>query len=217
LAPRFNKLYRQAQRGGDNAHIPFFLHSFSGVTTMAHAKTSTLVMLAVSAAILAGCSSSVKLDEVPVETRTPVAKDAAAGNKAATTSQTAVATVDLSAKNANANANANTGLGRVVYFDFDSFSVKDEFRSVVEGHAKALVGQRNKRIVVEGHTDERGGREYNLALGQKRAEAVQRSLVLLGATAEQIEAVSYGEERPAATGSSEDAWAKNRRAELKDR
>lgn len=184
---------------------------------MAHAKTSTLVMLAVSAAILAGCSSSVKLDEVPVETRTPVAKDAAAGNKAATTSQTAVATVDLSAKNANANANANTGLGRVVYFDFDSFSVKDEFRSVVEGHAKALVVQRNKRIVVEGHTDERGGREYNLALGQKRAEAVQRSLVLLGATAEQIEAVSYGEERPAATGSSEDAWAKNRRAELKDR
>lgn len=184
---------------------------------MAHAKTSTLVMLAVSAVILAGCSSSVKLDEVPVETRTPVAKDAAAGNKAATTSQSGVATVDLSAKNANANANANTGLGRVVYFDFDSFSVKDEFRPVVEGHAKALVGQRNKRIVVEGHTDERGGREYNLALGQKRAEAVQRSLVLLGATAEQIEAVSYGEERPAATGSSEDAWAKNRRAELKDR
>lgn len=186
---------------------------------MAHAKTSTLVMLAVSAAILAGCSSSVKLDEVPVETRTPVAKDAAAGNKAATTSQTAVATVDLSAKNAGANANAmaTAGLGRVVYFDFDSFSVKDEFRPVVEGHAKALVGQRSKRIVVEGHTDERGGREYNLALGQKRAEAVQRSLVLLGATAEQIEAVSYGEERPAATGSSEDAWAKNRRAELKDR
>jgi peptidoglycan-associated lipoprotein len=105
----------------------------------------------------------------------------------------------------------------VVYFDFDSFSVKDEFRPVVEGHAKALVGQRSKRIVVEGHTDERGGREYNLALGQKRAEAVQRSLVLLGATAEQIEAVSYGEERPAANGSSEDAWAKNRRAELKDR
>lgn len=184
---------------------------------MAHAKTSTLVMLAVSVAILAGCSSSVKLDEVPVETRTPVAKDAAAGNKADSTSQSGVATVDLSAKNANANANANTGLGRVVYFDFDSFSVKDEFRPVVEGHAKALVGQRNKRIVVEGHTDERGGREYNLALGQKRAEAVQRSLVLLGATAEQIEAVSYGEERPAATGSSEDAWAKNRRAELKDR
>lgn len=184
---------------------------------MAHAKTSTLVMLAVSAAILAGCSSSVKLDEVPVETRTPVAKDAAAGNKAAATSQTAVATVDLSAKNANANAMANTGLGRVVYFDFDSFSVKDEFRPVVEGHAKALVGQRSKRIVVEGHTDERGGREYNLALGQKRAEAVQKSLLLLGATAEQIEAVSYGEERPAATGSSEDAWAKNRRAELKDR
>ena len=187
---------------------------------MAQAKTSTLVMLAVSAAILAGCSSSVKLDEVPVETRTPVVKDANAGNPATTASQSGVATVDLSAKNANAanaDAMAAAGLARLVYFDFDSFSVKDEFRPVVEGHARALVGQRNKRIVIEGHTDERGGREYNLALGQKRAEAVQRSLLLLGAKAEQIEAVSYGEERPAATGSSEDAWAKNRRAELKDR
>lgn len=184
---------------------------------MAYAKTSTLVMLAVAAAMLAGCSSSVKLDDVPVETRNPVSKDANAGNKAATASQSGVATVDLSAKNANANAMANAGLGRVVYFDFDSFSVKDEFRPVVEGHAKALAGQRSKRIVIEGHTDERGGREYNLALGQKRAEAVQKSVVLLGATAEQIEAVSYGEERPAANGSNEDAWAKNRRAELKDR
>ncbi|MDZ7812438.1 MAG: peptidoglycan-associated lipoprotein Pal [Ideonella sp.] len=186
---------------------------------MAQAKTSTLVMLAVSAAILAGCSSSVKLDEVPVETRTPVMKDANAGQPAANTSQSGVATVDLSAKNAAANADAMAaaGLARVVFFDFDSFSVKDEFRPVVEGHAKALVGQRNKRIVIEGHTDERGGREYNLALGQKRAEAVQRSLMLLGAKAEQMEAVSYGEERPAATSSGEDAWAKNRRAELKDR
>ncbi|TDM09489.1 MAG: peptidoglycan-associated lipoprotein Pal [Ideonella sp. MAG2] len=188
---------------------------------MAQAKTLTLVMLAVSAAVLAGCSSSVKLDEVPVETRVPVVKDATATNKPNTASQTAVATVDLSAKNANAAANADAmamaGLARVIYFDFDSFSVKDDYRATVEGHAKVLAGQRSKRIVIEGHTDERGGREYNLALGQKRAEAVQRSLTLLGAAAEQIEAVSYGEERPASTGSNEDAWAKNRRAELKDR
>jgi peptidoglycan-associated lipoprotein len=70
---------------------------------------------------------------------------------------------------------------------------------------------------VEGHTDERGGREYNLALGQKRAEAVARSLTLLGAADAQLEAVSFGEERPAVQGSDEAAWAKNRRAELKDR
>ena len=74
-----------------------------------------------------------------------------------------------------------------------------------------------KRMVIEGHTDERGGREYNLALGQKRAEAVLKSLELLGVSASQLEAVSFGEERPAATGSSEQAWAQNRRAELKDR
>ena len=116
-----------------------------------------------------------------------------------------------------AGAALPAGVGRVVYFDFDSFVVRDEFRSVVESHAKFLGANRAKRILVEGHTDERGGREYNLALGQKRAEAVQKSLQLLGVTENQVEAVSFGEERPAATGSDEAAWAKNRRAELKDR
>jgi peptidoglycan-associated lipoprotein len=72
-------------------------------------------------------------------------------------------------------------------------------------------------MVIEGHTDERGGREYNLALGQKRAEAVLRSLTLLGATDKQLEAVSFGEERPAVQGADESAWSRNRRAELKDR
>ena len=76
---------------------------------------------------------------------------------------------------------------------------------------------RTKRMTIEGHTDERGGREYNLALGQKRAEAVLRSMVLLGVQRRQLEAVSFGEERPAVQGSDEAAWAKNRRAELKDR
>jgi peptidoglycan-associated lipoprotein len=84
-------------------------------------------------------------------------------------------------------------------------------------HAKALAANRAKRMVIEGHTDERGGREYNLALGQKRAEAVVRSLALLGADEKQLEAVSFGKERPAVEGSDEAAGAKNRRAELKDR
>jgi peptidoglycan-associated lipoprotein len=106
---------------------------------------------------------------------------------------------------------------RVVYFDFDSYVVKDEYRGIVDAHAKLLTGDRNKRISIEGHTDERGGREYNLALGQKRAEAVQRALVLLGASDKQIEAVSFGKERPAVSGSDEAAWAQNRRAELKTR
>jgi peptidoglycan-associated lipoprotein len=87
---------------------------------------------------------------------------------------------------------------------------------VVDAHAKALVANRGRRMVVEGHTDERGGREYNLALGQKRALAVVKALTLLGASASQLEAVSYGEERAAVQASTEEAWAKNRRAELKD-
>jgi peptidoglycan-associated lipoprotein len=106
---------------------------------------------------------------------------------------------------------------RIVYFDFDSFVIKDEFKGLLDGHAKVLVRDGNKRLVVEGHTDDRGGREYNLALGQKRAEAVLRSLTLLGVSDRQVEAVSFGEERPAAAGSDEASWSKNRRAELKDR
>jgi peptidoglycan-associated lipoprotein len=125
-----------------------------------------------------------------------------------------VATVDLAASRAAAAA-ANAS--RIVYFDFDSFVIKDEFKPAIEAHAKALATDKARRLTIEGHTDERGGREYNLALGQKRAEAVARSLALLGAGDQQIEAVSFGEERPADPGHDEAAWAKNRRAELKDR
>jgi peptidoglycan-associated lipoprotein len=124
--------------------------------------------------------------------------------------------VDLS-KGAGGGTLAAGEAGRIVYFDFDSFAIRDEFRPVVESNARALAANKQKRLTIEGHTDERGGREYNLALGQKRAEAVQKALVLLGVNEGQIESVSYGEERPAAQGSDEAAWAKNRRAELKDR
>jgi peptidoglycan-associated lipoprotein len=166
------------------------------------------------AALLVGCSS-VKLDDkkAPVETRTPADGSGAAGaGSGAATPQSQVATVDL-----NRSAAAAATGSRVVYFDFDSFVVKDEFRPVIETHAKVLTTNKQKKVVIEGHTDERGGREYNLALGQKRAEAVAKSLTLLGAQDAQLEAVSFGKERPAAQGSDETAWAKNRRAELKDR
>ena len=160
---------------------------------------------------MAGCSST-KLDQpAPVETRTPtdVGANAGTGTKPA---ESAVKTVDL-----GAGSNLPAGLGRIVYFDFDSFVVKDEFRPVVEGNAKYLGANKAKKMLIEGHTDERGSREYNLALGQKRAEAVQKALLLVGANDGQLEAVSFGEERPAVQGSDEAAWAKNRRAELKDR
>ena len=94
---------------------------------------------------------------------------------------------------------------------------KEDFRALIESHARLLAGNKGKRMRVEGHTDERGGREYNLALGQKRAEAVAKSLALLGAGDAQIEAVSFGKEQPVSEAHDEVAWAKNRRAELKDR
>ena len=131
--------------------------------------------------------------------------------------QSQVATVQAGQMGGRGVDGLPPGVGRIVYFDFDSFVVRDDGRPVVEAHARVLNANRSRKMIVEGHTDERGGREYNLALGQKRAEAVVRSLTLLGAGDAQLEAVSFGEERPAAQGSDEAAWAKNRRAELKDR
>jgi peptidoglycan-associated lipoprotein len=182
-----------------------------------------------AAALLVGCGTTTSLDDKnapPVETRTPVptagatvglpgaVKPGAATPTAAP--QSRVATVDLAAQNA-ANAAASALSQRIVYFDFDSFVIKDEFTPTLDVHAKALAASRAKKLTIEGHTDERGGREYNLALGQKRAEAVAKSLALLGAGEQQVEAVSFGKERPADNGHDEAAWAKNRRAELKDR
>ena len=186
--------------------------------TLLPARLQRMVFAAAAATVLAGCSS-VKLDnEVPVESRTP-AKVGAAGAGAAgaatgATGQSTVTPVDLTNKGA---AGAASGLARVVYFDFDSFAVKDEYRPVVEGQAKLLAADRKKRVAVEGHTDERGGREYNLALGQKRAEAVAKAMTLLGATDAQVEAVSFGKERPVAQGGDDAAMAKNRRAEINPR
>jgi peptidoglycan-associated lipoprotein len=162
-----------------------------------------------AAAILAGCSTTKLDDAVPVETRTPTAGSTSGANTTGKPEST-VNTVDLT-KGAN---DANNVAQRTVYFDFDSFVVKDEYRPMIDRFAKALAADRKKRLQVEGHTDERGGREYNLALGQKRAEAVAKSLALLGASDTQVEAVSFGKERPAAQGSDEAAYAKNRRAEL---
>jgi len=103
---------------------------------------------------------------------------------------------------------------RIIYFDLDSFIVKDEYKSLLDHHARFLAGNGKYKMLVQGNTDERGTREYNLALGQKRAEAIKKALLLLGAKEDQLEAVSLGEERPACDDSSEDCWSKNRRGEM---
>jgi peptidoglycan-associated lipoprotein len=103
---------------------------------------------------------------------------------------------------------------RLVYFDFDSFVIRPEFQSVIESHARFIKANKSRKVMIEGHTDERGGREYNLALGQKRAEAVRKAMSLLGVDESQLEAVSFGKEKPAALGTTEAAMEKNRRAEI---
>jgi peptidoglycan-associated lipoprotein len=162
--------------------------------------------------LVAGCASKVPLaDEkgAPIETRTGTTPGSA-GAGGAGSGQSGVTTV-------NTGSTASATAPRIVYFDFDSYTIRDEYRALIETSAKGLAGARSKRMTVEGHTDERGGSEYNLALGQKRAETVARAMALLGVNAEQVEAVSFGKERPAAQGSDEAAWAKNRRAEIKDK
>ncbi|HEY4082833.1 MAG TPA: peptidoglycan-associated lipoprotein Pal [Burkholderiaceae bacterium] len=169
----------------------------------------TLSLLAVAA--MAGCASKVDLDKTPV----PVVDHAPAAQPAAQPVQPAVSqvkTVDLGAEYTAAVSDK-----RVVYFDFDSFTVKDDYRGLLEAHAKRMNNDKKVALRLEGNTDERGGREYNLALGQKRAEAVAKSLEVVGVSAGQLEAVSFGKERPAADGHDEAAWAKNRRVELKDK
>lgn len=103
---------------------------------------------------------------------------------------------------------------RSVYYDFDTYTIKPEFRPMVEAHAAYLREHRGASLLIEGNGDERGGREYNLALGQRRAEAVKSMMVLLGVSERQIETVSFGEEKPKAVGHEESAWAQNRRSDI---
>ena len=166
------------------------------------------VILAVAfAAALAGCASGVKLDDVPVENRS-----ATAGTPTTPGGQTQVQPVQV-------DTTAGTQVGpvnvaRTIYFEYDSYSIKAEYQSVIEAHARYLKEVGARHVVIEGHTDERGGREYNLALGQKRSEAVRKALALLGVRDAQVEAVSFGKEKPADPGASEASWAQNRRAEI---
>ena len=171
-----------------------------------------LMLVFVLAAAMVGCASSVKLDSVPVEDRSSYsgATDDRSTN-APIKGQTSVVPVRLNGESPNG---ALDTVGRIVYFDYDSFAVRPEFQPIIEVSAKLMQVDRSRRLSIEGHTDERGGREYNIALGQKRADAVRRALELLGVADSQMEAVSFGKEKPAMTGTSEEAMAKNRRAEV---
>lgn len=171
---------------------------------------SVLSVLALSF-VLSACGSNVKLSDVPVEDRSAGAAGAG-GSAASGASGRGVAPVEISST--STTAAGPVGAARVFYFDYDSFTIKPEFQGAIEVHARFLTSNTSRKIAIEGHTDERGGREYNLALGQKRSEAIRRSLSLLGVSETQVEAVSFGEEKPAAAGADEEAFVKNRRAEI---
>ncbi len=171
-------------------------------------NSKTLALLLTSVALISACSTPVKLDEKP-----PVVEDKSAMNKPVEDNTRTVKPVEVVSVDP-LNDPQGVLAKRSVYFDYDSYVVKDEFKSLVEAHAKYLVGNKARKILIQGNTDERGGREYNLALGQKRAEAVHKALALLGVPEAQVEAVSLGKEKPKATGSDEASWAENRRSDI---
>lgn len=163
--------------------------------------TKSLALAALLA--LGACSSGVKLDD---------ASKSGAGTGGPSTDARQVQPVDVSRDPLN---DPNGPLAkRSVYFDFDSYAVKSDYQGLLQAHSQYLGANKSRKILIQGNTDERGTSEYNLALGQKRVEAVRRSLSSLGVPESQMEAVSLGKEKPKATGHDEASWAENRRADI---
>lgn len=182
----------------------------------------TIFLATVLAVGLSACGSSVKLDEAgaPIENRATGTQQnsstqGGANTNTAPSSDRSVQTVNVGT---DPLKDPNNPLSkRSIFFDFDSFEIRAEFQSVVQVHARYLLANKNQRVLISGNTDERGSREYNLALGQKRAEAVRRALAALGVPDTQMEAVSYGEEKPRSAGGDDAAQSENRRADLEYR
>lgn len=170
----------------------------------------SLFLVAAASLILAACSSQPAAPEQPaagvsdgskIKVETPTVAPVTADNK------------DLTGLAALKDPKSILSK-RSVFFDFDQYVIKDEFRPLIEAHTRFLIANPKMKMMVQGNADERGSREYNLALGQKRADAVKKSLTLIGAKEGQIESVSLGEERPRNPGHDEAAWAENRRGDM---
>ena len=162
--------------------------------------------------ILAACSSQPPAPEqtaAGVEDHTP----SAVQNGGAQTQAVSPGTLDMNSLAALKDPRSILSK-RSVYFDFDQFTIQDKYKPLLEAHARFLVAHPKMKILIQGNTDERGSREYNLALGQKRADAVKKMLLLLGVKDDQMESVSLGEEKPRNPGHDEAAWAENRRADI---
>jgi peptidoglycan-associated lipoprotein len=189
----------------------FDYSSRSNTMKLNHMKHHILLST-VLAALAAGCSSTPSEPEqegAPVESRS--GSTSTGGPSIATVKAGGVEGRGLPAVLTDPNSILSK---RSVYFDYDSFEVKSEYKDLVTSHAKFLADNRQFKMLIQGNTDERGSREYNLALGQKRADALKKMLALLGAREEQLESVSLGEEKPKNEGQNEAAWAQNRRGDM---
>jgi peptidoglycan-associated lipoprotein len=167
-----------------------------------------ILISALLSSLLAACAST------STQSTSASSKDAGAARTAGT-APVAASQVRQASLPPYKDPNNPLSQKRSVYFDFDRYAVSEEYRPTVQAHAAYLARNRDQKIRIEGNADENGSREYNLALGQKRAAAVRNAMVLLGVSDAQIEAVSWGKERPKASGHDEAAWAENRRADIK--
>ncbi|SHH11632.1 peptidoglycan-associated lipoprotein Pal [Massilia sp. CF038] len=167
---------------------------------------NSLAFIIASAALLAACSSPVKLEEPKVVEKSEAPKTDVADPR----DVRPVETGSIDPLNDPKGVLAK----RSVYFDYDSYVVRDDGKEVVSNHSGYLSKNKGRKVLIQGNTDERGGTEYNLALGQKRAEAVRKAMSSLGVAESQMEAVSLGEEKPKAMGTGEAVWAENRRADI---
>lgn len=178
-----------------------------------------LILALAATAILAACSSSPTKEQegAAVEDRSGAAASSSSQQQKPQTQTTGPTSKPLESSGMSGNPlkdPSNILSKRSIYFELDSNVVKDEFKPVVSAHARYLQQNPNTKMTVQGNADERGSREYNLALGQRRADAVKQAMQLLGAQADQIETVSFGEEKPRATGHDEKSWYENRRADI---
>ncbi len=183
-------------------------------------RTILIAALSAAALVLGAACTTTPEEQVPagVEDRTKPGAPGKPGADTRTVQPPKVAPVDIGSAKPDARGilkDPSSILSkRSIYYDFDKFDIKDEYRPLVEAHAKYLRENPNARILVQGNTDERGSREYNIGLGQRRSDGVKKMLILLGARENQIESVSLGEEKPQADGHSEDSWSKNRRSDI---
>jgi peptidoglycan-associated lipoprotein len=176
-------------------------------------RVISIALLMAGAALLAGCPKKHAVVEPPVAgTQVPGASGAAEEGASTSTSPLGGdadnATRGLGAEGTGALAR------KIIYFDFDKSEIKPEYADIVTAAAKNLTGNPTMKLKLEGNTDERGTREYNIGLGERRAQAVRRALMLQGVAESQVTTVSFGAERPAAEGDDEAAWSKNRRVEV---